>query len=115
MDYTVKNPDGTINWPESHKARISAGAGNAGSYSPAPQPVLNRPATSQIAPKAKTFDEIRQDDIKYGQSWNLAATMMAPLTVRMLDKVTGPEELEKVMTIGLETWQKYFHNKLTNK
>lgn len=110
MDYTVKNPDGTINWAESHKARIAAAN---------PQPSVNRPVASQLEPKeskpAKTFDEMRQDDIKYGQSWNLAATMMAPLTVRMLDKVTGPEELNEVMTLGLETWQKYFHNKLKNK
>jgi hypothetical protein len=50
----------------------------------------------------------KRQDILWGQSWNLAATMMAPLTEKLLGE---PTALKKT----LEAWQNYFFTKLNER
>lgn len=91
MDYTVKNPDGTINWAESHKNRINGSV----------QQTIEMP----VPIKVETLD----DRIKYAQSWNLAVALVAQ---NIKGDLVDNSELVEAM---ISRWQVYFHNKLINK
>lgn len=104
MDYTVKNEDGTINWAESHKARISAGTGNAGSYSPTPQPLPNRPVASQIEPVKRI--RTTEERIAWNSAVNNAVNTIGPVPSGVWgDKIveeikSRAQEIYKLITEG---------------
>ena len=54
-----------------------------------------------------------QERIAFAQSWNLAATMVAPLAKDVVQ--TLGEEAPNVLCKSIERWQLYFYDKLTNR
>ena len=80
-DFTIKNPDGTIDWPASHKARIGAG-GVGYAYPPVNQPVAVKPE-----PKARTLGE----QIAWNSAVNNAVQMVAG---GVLEVISGQDYLE---------------------
>jgi hypothetical protein len=53
----------------------------------------------------------KQEQIAFGQSWNLAVALVAPKFIPSDEDAT----LDSVWQNEIERWQKYFYSKLTNR
>lgn len=103
----IKDKDGNIDW-EAERIR----RGN--SVPPTPQPVPNRPATSQPRPvesKPETVDE----RIQRAQAWNMAVSMVPEELKKSIFQELGDLK-EFSWALGMiDKLQAHFHEKLKNK
>ena len=65
----------------------------------------------QVESTPPTADEVRQEQIAYGQSWNLAAAIVAPMTERIAMDGSMIAKTQEILTF----WQQYFYKQLTNR
>ena len=68
-----------------------------------------------------TFDEARQEQIAYGQSWNLAVALISQSYSFLLGELVkaGKKDGEGILDYNIKKdivkWQSYFYDKLTNR
>jgi hypothetical protein len=65
------------------------------------------------APRRITQEEVRQEQIAYGQSWNLAVAIMVPLVDKAVD--VKIENIEGKLKDDILEWQEWFYQRLIRK
>ena len=98
----IKLANGNIDWDAENRRRRAT-----------PQPTVNQATARQPEP-VKANVETVDDRIKYAQSWNLAVAIMAGALSNASITLSRSDSGEQ-LKIEIESWQKYFHNKLINK